>query len=307
MQSQHQTLLKLKYFFLMVLLGNSFTFLWGANVNAAEQTALQRGEYIFRATGGCGCHTNYENKGAVMAGGRAINTPFGDFYSTNITPDPKTGIGKWSEEDFIRAMTEGTGPDGTHYAPVFPYTSFSKMTRTDLLDLKAYLFSLPAVEQTNQSHDLYIPFGERIGFFLWKKMNFTPTQFQPDASKSAQWNRGAYLSQALAHCEECHTPRNLQGVLKKDMAFAGSEEGPEGELAPNITPDDTTGIGEWDAVDIVEILQSGIKPDGDDVQGLMSEVIEHGYSYLKKDDLDAITFYLKSLPALHNQLGDHEH
>ncbi|MBF0278506.1 MAG: cytochrome c [SAR324 cluster bacterium] len=274
------------------------------NAVAAEQTAIERGEYLFRATGGCGCHTNYQDEGAEMAGGRAIKTPFGDFYSTNITPDRETGIGKWSDDDFIKAMTEGIGPDGTHYAPVFPYTSFTKMSKNDLLDLKAYLFSIPPVRQKNQSHDLFIPFGERIGFGLWKKMNFTPGRFQPDPAKSSQWNRGAYLSRALAHCEECHTPRNLQGVLKKDMAYAGSVEGPEGELAPNITPDKKTGIGEWALVDIIEVLQSGLKPDGDDLQGLMGEVIEHGYSFLKKEDLEAIAFYLKSLPPIQNQVGE---
>ncbi len=300
--------MKLKNLFFLLILTSSASLLWGTALYAAEQEEIERGEYIFRATGGCGCHTDYENDGAFLAGGRAIKTPFGTFYGTNITPDRETGIGEWSEEDFIRAMTRGTGPDGTHYAPVFPYTSFTRMTREDLLSLKAYLSAVPAIRQENKTHDLFIPFGERLGFFLWKKMFFQESSFQPQADKSPQWNRGAYLAGVLAHCEECHTPRNIQGVLKKDMRYAGSRDGPEGELAPNITPDDETGIGEWVVIDIVDFLQNGIKPDGDDTQGLMSQVIEHGYAYMTTEDLQALAVYLKALPPIYNPLeeGDEE-
>jgi mono/diheme cytochrome c family protein len=225
---------------------------------------ISAGKYLFQAAGGCSCHTDTKNNSAFLAGGRPIETPFGTFYGTNITPDPETGIGNWSDEDFIRAMTQGLSPEGNHYFPVFPYTSFQRISRKDLLALKDYLFSNP--------------------------------------EKTESWNRGAYLAQALAHCGECHTPRNLLGALKLEMYFAGSKEGPEGELAPNITPHKKTGIGSWSRVDISYFLQNGMKPDGDDVQGLMGEVIELGYQHLLEEDLDALAEYLLSLTPISNEL-----
>lgn len=280
-----------------MILGSSFAY-------AAETpTLLERGKRIFDASGGCGCHTDYANNGKPMAGGRGIKTPFGTFYGTNITPDPETGIGQWSDNDFIRAMTQGVGPDGQTYAPVFPYTSFSKITKDDLLALKAYLFSLPAVRQENQSHDLFIPFGERLGFSLWQMLFFNPQPFQNDPSQSDLWNRGAYLSEAVAHCGECHTPRGLTGTLNEGMVYAGSVDGPEGELAPNITPDEETGIGEWALSDLADFLKTGFKPNGDDVQGLMGEVIESGYAHLSDEDLEAMATYVMSLPPIVNQVS----
>ena len=290
-----------KYFIFLFLLGSAFN-LFSQALPAAEPTEIEKGQYIFKASGGCGCHTNYENDGAFLAGGRALATPFGTFFSTNITPDPETGIGQWSSEDFIKAMTQGIGPDGTHYAPAFPYPAFTQMTSEDLRHLKAYLFSVSPVRQENKPHDLVVPWGQRLGFFLWQKLFFTPASFQKDPQQSEQWNRGAYLAEAVSHCGECHTPRTLYGVLKKDMHYAGAKEGPEGEFAPNITPDDATGIGSWDEVDVAYFLQSGIKPDGDDVQGLMGLVIEHGYTDLTPEDLEAIAVYLKSLPPIDNPL-----
>lgn len=276
------------------------------SVAAEEQTAIQRGEYIFRATGGCGCHTDYENEGAFLAGGRPIQTPFGIIYGTNITPDPQTGIGNWSDDDFIKAMTEGIGPDGKHYYPVFPYTSFSRINRQDLLDLKAYLFSLPPIEHKNKPPEIRFPFSWRESLAIWKWLYFQSITFQPDPNQSEEWNRGAYLVTALAHCGECHTPRNFLGAPKTDMYLAGSVDGPEGELAPNITPDEGTGIGEWSVADIVWFLETGLKPDGDDTQGLMSEVIEHGYKYLTAADLEAIAVYLKSLKPIQNKVSKKE-
>ena len=280
----------------------SLSWLAALPARAQDGSAVQRGEYIFRTTGGCSCHTDGENGGAFMAGGRPIKTPFGLVYGTNITPDPKTGIGSWSDEDFIRAMTEGIAPDGSHYFPVFPYTSFTGMSREDLLDLKAFLFSIPAVEKENVPPDLIPPLGWRPGVGIWKALFFNFGPFQAAEDQSPQWNRGAYLATALAHCGECHTPRNFMGGLKADMPYAGSAEGPEGQLAPNITPDEKTGIGEWSAVDIIWYLQTGLKPDGDDTQGLMSELIENGYRYLSAEDLQAIAAYLRSLEPLGNEV-----
>ena len=263
---------------------------------------ISAGKYLFQAAGGCGCHTDTKNSGAFLAGGRPIKTPFGTFYGTNITPDPETGIGNWSDEDFIRAMTQGLSPEAKHYFPVFPYTSFQRIKRNDLLALKAYLFSVPPVKQKNLPHDLILPFGGQYAMLFWKNFVWSPQPFISNSEQTASWNRGAYLAQAVAHCGECHTPRNLFGALKTKMHFAGSKEGPEGELAPNITPHKKTGIGGWSKVDISYFLQTGMKPDGDDAQVLIGEVIEFGYENLQEGDLDALAEYLLSLEPISNDL-----
>ena len=275
--------------------------LLGAN-NTIGQDLIEKGKYIFHASGGCSCHTDTKNDGAFLAGGRPINTPFGTFFGTNISPDPATGIGKWTDEDFVRAMTKGLSPEGNHYFPVFPYTSFHNITQEDLIALKAYLFSIPAVNQKNIPHDLILPFGRQALLMIWKNVVWSPQTFISNPEQTKSWNRGAYIAQALAHCGECHTPRNLLGGLKTYLHFSGSKEGPEGELAPNITPHKITGIGDWTKVDISYFLETGMKPDGDYTQGLMAEVIEHGYYYLKVDDLDAVAEYLISLLPINNNL-----
>ena len=278
-----------------------YFYLLGAN-NTIGQDLIEKGKYIFHASGGCSCHTDTKNDGAFLAGGRPINTPFGTFFGTNISPDPATGIGKWTDEDFVRAMTKGLSPEGNHYFPVFPYTSFHNITQEDLIALKAYLFSIPAVNQKNIPHDLILPFGRQALLTIWKNVVWSPQTFISNPEQTKSWNRGAYIAQALAHCGECHTPRNLLGGLKTYLHFSGSKEGPEGELAPNITPHKITGIGDWTKVDISYFLETGMKPDGDYTQGLMAEVIEHGYYYLKVDDLDAVAEYLISLLPINNNL-----
>lgn len=286
---------------LAAFLGLALAFLFGSPGFAGEK----EGERIFHATGGCSCHTNYPGEGEEappLAGGRPLKTPFGVYYSTNITADEQTGIGEWSEADFIRAMREGLAPDGSHYFPVFPYTAFSGLTDTDLRDLKAYLFSLPSVRRENLPPDAPFPFSWRATLAGWKWMNFTPLEIETDPSQSDSWNRGQYLVEAAAHCGECHTPRTLTGGLNRSLWLAGSREGPEGELAPNITPDQETGIGAWSKADLVWYLGTGFKPDGDDTQGLMSEVIEHGYAALPRSDLEAIADYIRALPATPNEL-----
>jgi mono/diheme cytochrome c family protein len=267
-----------------------------------EPAAVQRGKAVFQAAGGCSCHTDFENNGALLAGGRPIKTPFGNVYSTNITPDPQTGIGAWSDADFLKAMRQGVGPHGTQYFPVFPYTSFTRMTEQDVLDLKAYLFSVPPIVQPPKPHGLSPPFGWRAGLRVWKWLYFRPGSYQPDPSRSPEWNRGAYLATAVSHCGECHTPRNFLGGLRSAMAYAGTADGADGELAPNITPDEATGIGAWSVPDIVWFLQTNAKPDGDDAQGLMSELIDHGYKYLPEADLRAIAVYLRALKPIHNKV-----
>ena len=262
--------------------------------------AVERGEYLFQASGGCSCHT--PSGGPLLAGGRALETPFGVFYSTNITPDVETGIGGWSEADFFRAMRLGEAPDGSHFYPVFPYAAFTRMSDADLRDLQAYLFSLPAVEKPNRPHEVSPPISWRWSAAIWNALFLEVGAYQPDPERSEEWNRGAYLSVALAHCGECHTPRTLLLGLDPSMHLAGSAEAPEGELAPNITPDDETGIGEWSRADLRWFLQTGFKPDGDDAQGLMRELIDQGYRHLTTADLNAIATYLGSLPAIHNRV-----
>ena len=264
--------------------------------------AVSRGEYVFRAAGGCTCHATPGEDGLVLAGGRPIETPFGVVYGTNITPEEQTGIGSWSDADFEKAMREGIGPDGTVYYPVFPYTSFTRMSDEDVSDLKAYLFSLEPVSRPNDEHELGFPYNVRTAISAWRGLNFTQGRYEPNPEKSEEWNRGAYLSEALAHCGECHTPRKFMGAVDASMFYAGSAEGPEGELAPNITPHEATGIGSWSTPDILWFLQTAFKPDGDDSQGLMGEVINEGYRHLEEDDLKAIAVFLQDIPAIDNKV-----
>jgi mono/diheme cytochrome c family protein len=289
------------------ILFSGLLLIWGINlgvlphtVRAEAPTAVQRGEYVLHAAGGCGCHTDRKGIGAFMAGGRGIKTPFGMVYSTNLTPAPKTGIGTWSEADFHTAMTQGLGPHGTPYLPVFPYTSFTRMTDQDVQDLRAYLFSLPPVERPNTAHELRFPFGWRFLTRLWRWWYFRPGAWQPVTGHTAEWNRGAYLTTALAHCGECHTPRTFLGGLNMAMAYAGAVDGPEGELAPNITPDEATGIGSLSEEEIANFLRTGMMADGSEVAGTMGTQIERYFSHLTEEDALAIAAFLKSIPAVEN-------
>jgi len=265
---------------------------------AAGDNAVARGAYLFRAAGGCACHTASGPDAAFLAGGRALKTPFGTFYAPNITPDPETGIGGWNDADFIRAMREGRRPDGAHYYPVFPYPAFTLIRDADLGDLKAYLDSVPPVRRPNRKHDLSVPYGWRFLLWVWKWLDFTPGPLATDPSRSATWNRGAYLARALGHCDQCHTPRGPLGGLDRDLGYAGTRDGPGGEIVPNITPDPSTGIGDWGVDDIATLLETGMKPDFDDVQGLMDEAIAQGYRYLSDADRVAIAVYIHDLPPI---------
>jgi len=271
-----------------------FVFLFACVANHVVAQDTKRGQYIAKAGGCVACHTD-SNKGAVpFAGGRALKTPFGVFYGPNITPHPEAGIGRWREEDFIRAMRMGVRPDGAHYFPAFPYTSFTKIGDQDLHDLWAYLRSLPASARPARPHELKFPFNLRSLVAGWKWLYFKPGPFVTDPKQNAQVNLGAYLVQALGHCGECHTPRNLLGAMKQDRFLAGGK-GPEGKDIPNITP---TGLKKQSDEDLKMVLTTGLTPDGDVLAEAMGEVVQETTSQLSSVDLSALIAYLRSLPAL---------
>lgn len=264
---------------------------------AGPDGAAARGQYVFQAAGCLGCHTNEKGGGAPLAGGRALATPFGTFYTPNITPDPTHGIGRWSEEAFLRAFRHGEGPDGTSLFPAFPYPSYTRMTDGDLRDLRAYLMAQPAVAAPNRPHDLSAPFGWRFLLPVWQALYLTPGPLADDSSRPPDWNRGRYLSEALGHCQECHTPRGWMGGMDTARAYAGNPAGPEGGKVPNITPS-KKGIGGWSESDIVLFLEMGMMPDGDFAGGAMAEVIRNSTARLTAEDRRAIAVYLMSLPPL---------
>lgn len=272
-------------------------------VRPDPKSAVLRGQYLFFAGGCTDCHTDRKAKGALGAGGGAIKTPFGTFFGPNITPHPQAGIGSWSEADFIRALRSGRAPNGAHYFPVFPFPSFTKMRDRDMRDLWAYLSSLPPSDRPNRPHGIGFPFNIRFLQTGWQWLFFTPGEYQPDPDKDKIWNRGAYLANAVTHCGECHTPRNLFGGIDRAQWMAGAKDGPEGELVPNITPDSKTGIGEWSEEDLVWYLEIGIDPDGDAAGSLMATVIEDSTSRLTDADRQAIARYILSLPPVSNDLS----
>lgn len=258
----------------------------------ADATLVQQGEYLIHAGGCTTCHTADEVGAAPLAGGRALESPFGTFYTPNITPDTETGIGEWSDEEFVNAFWNGVSPAGDHYFPAFPYASYTGVTREDLLAIKAYLFSVEPVRKVNREHDLSF-LASRFGAGVWKSRYFEPGRFEPDPDEDEQWNRGAYLVRHLGHCGECHTPRGRFGVLQQDRALTGNAEGPGGETVPNITADPEDGIGRWSLSDIEYFLDIGMLPDGDFAGSLMGEVIEDCTSHLTDEDRRAIAIYLK--------------
>ena len=259
---------------------------------AAAQDA-KRGEYLSKAAGCLGCHTEEKKEAVPYAGGRALKTPFGTFYGPNLTPHKDAGLGAWSEADFVRAMREGRRRDGANLFPAFPYPSFTKMSDGDLKDLWAYLRSLPANATPSRPHELGFFFRWRFLLTIWKWFFFTPGPLAADAAKDAVLNRGAYLVQALGHCGECHTPRNFLGAPKKDRFLAGAKLGET--AVPNITP---TRLKKVSDAELKEVLKTAMTSDGDVLAESMSEVVRNTTSQLTAPDLDAMIAYLRSLSAL---------
>lgn len=265
--------------------------------SAQAQGDPKRGLYISQAAGCLGCHTEEKEGAEPYAGGRALKTAFGVFYGPNITPHPQAGIGRWSEEDFARAMRQGRRPDGAHYYPAFPYTSFTRMTEQDLKDLWAYLKAIPPSARASEPHDLRFPFRWRFLLRGWKMLFFSAASWSPDPSRSAVENRGAYLVEALGHCGECHSPRNFLGGIKRNRALAGGRLG-DGGKAPNLTP---TRLKDWDDKDLKDFLETGLTPEGDVAAEAMGEVVRNTTSKLTAQDLDAMVAYLRALPSLPNE------
>ncbi len=278
-----------------ILAAGTFGLLAAAGAAAAD-AVVDQGRYLFHAGLCAGCHTAKE--GPPLAGGRPIESPYGTFYASNITPDPDYGIGSWTNEDFVRAMSEGVSPEGHHYYPAFPYTSFTKLTREDMLAIKAYLDTVEPVAQPNRPHDLVWYAGWRWPLGIWKALFFEPGPFAPEPARGDSWNRGAYLTEAAAHCVECHSPRNLLGAIHTDARYAGADGGVEGGGTPNITPAKPQGIGTWTQDMLAFYLEIGMAPNGDFAGGAMAHVIEVGTSKLTAMDRSAIAEYILSLPAI---------
>ena len=271
-----------------------------AETAGGDERLLEHGAYVLRASGCITCHTDEENGGASLAGGRALETPFGTFYSPNITFDREHGIGAWDEEEFHRALRHGVAPDGGSYYPVFPYTTYTRMRREDMHALWMYLGSVPKIARENTPHELVWYMGSRIANRAWKILFFNPGVYHRDSRRSKEWNRGAYLVTAMAHCGECHTPRTVLGNVKTDRAYSGTKDGPEGDSVPNITPDKETGIGDWSRSELTDFLAEGLLPDGDYAGGAMADVIDDGLSHLEPGDIDAIAEYIESVKPIHN-------
>ena len=253
---------------------------------------IDRGAYLARLAGCIPCHTDVRSGGAVLAGEAEIETEFGSFYAPNITPHAQDGIGRWTVDDFARALTAGESPDGRHYYPSFPYTFYTRLTDQDIVDLWAAVMSVPPVAGGPPSHDLGFPFSLQDGIGGWKRMFFYPGELPAAVDQSDAWNRGRYLARGPAHCGACHTPRNILGGRQTDRGYSGGI-GQSGESTPSITPEALAANG-WTASDLTYALRTGILPDGDVFGGSMAEVVRDGTQYWSDADLAALAEYILS-------------
>lgn len=255
---------------------------------------IANGEVVFDAGGCASCHAGKDQPRTSLGGGLAISSPFGTFYAPNISPDPVDGIGGWSEANFVAAVTRGTSPSGTHYFPAFPYGSYRQATTRDVRDLFAYIKTLPKVAGKIRDHDVKFPFNIRRLVGVWQLLFLGDKPFVADAAQSPQWNRGAYLVNALGHCAECHSPRNFLGGIVSAQRFAGGPN-PDGKgWVPNMTQ---AGLKDWSDKDVAYFLKTGEMPNGDFVGGSMAPVIKN-ISRLSDADRAAMAAYVKSLPAV---------
>jgi mono/diheme cytochrome c family protein len=261
-----------------------------AELKSASQ--IERGEYLTRAADCEVCHTAKD--GAPFAGGRAFVLPFGTLYSTNITPDAQTGIGGYSDANFLDAVHEGLGRNHTKLYPAMPYASYTYMSDADALAIKAYLFTLKPLHAPARQNALSFPFNQRGLMRLWSAFFNPDRRYEPNVDRSLEWNRGAYLAEALAHCGDCHTPRNPAFALNNRQKFAGAVQA--GWRAYNITPDHASGLGSWSDADLAHYLSVGHADGRGTAAGPMGEAVDASLSYLKAGDIAAIVTYLRSVP-----------
>jgi mono/diheme cytochrome c family protein len=266
----------------------------GVPATLASASLVERGAYLARAADCMVCHTT--KGGKDYAGGLGFKLPFGTLYSTNITPDKETGIGNYSDQDFLNAVHRGVRRDGARLYPAMPFTSYTYISDADALAIKAYLFSLPPVHAIAPANTLTFPFNQRWAMTFWSMVFNPDTRFEPDTSKTPEWNRGAYLAEALAHCGECHTPRNLGFALDNRKKFAGALTA--GWRAYNITSDKTTGIGGWRDDDLIAYLATGHAAGHGSASGPMGEAVDHSFSQFAPDDIRAVVAYLRSVPPI---------
>ena len=264
-----------------------------AIAQGASGSTIDRGHYLARVGDCASCHT--APGGKDLAGGLPISTPFGVIYSKNITPDPDTGIGKWSKDDFYNAMHRGRDDEGKHLYPAFPYPWFTKLSRADVDAIKDYLGSVEPVKQKNKAPELPWPLSWRAVLAGWNLLFFHEGEMKPNPAKSAEWNRGAYLVEGAGHCAACHTPKNVLGADKKGKALQGGSAG-EHWFAPSLTGDVRDGIGDWSIAEIAEYLKTGSNAKSASA-GSMTDVVRNSTQYLSDADLQAIAVYLKDIPA----------
>jgi mono/diheme cytochrome c family protein len=260
----------------------------------ASTQDIARGEYLARAGNCMGCHT--ARGGAPFAGGRAIQTPFGAVYTSNLTPDRQTGLGTWSRDHFWRALHNGRSRDGRLLSPAFPYPNYTHVTRADADALFAYLRSLPAVEQANRPHALSFPYNTTAALAVWRALYFRPAQLAVDTHQSTDWNRGAYLVQGLGHCNACHSSRNALGASEGTLDLSGGLIPMQNWYAPSLNSPHEASVADWTPQQIVDLLKTGVSSRGT-VIGPMAEVVQNSTQHLSHDDLQAMATYLRALPT----------
>ena len=266
----------------------------GVPAELKSASLIERGEYLTHAADCVACHT--AEHGTPFVGGRAFVLPFGTLYSTNITPDVETGIGRYTDGDFLDAMHKGIGRGNTRLYPAMPYASYTYMSDADALAIKAYLFTLKPVHSPALPNTLAFPFNQRNLMSVWSALFNPDTRYKPNIERNAQWNRGAYLAEAMEHCGECHTPRNVLFALNNRKKFAGAVQ--TGWRAYNITPDRSSGVGAWSDADLMHYLSAGHADGRGTASGPMGEAVDASLSYLKPSDITAMVTYLRSVAAV---------
>jgi mono/diheme cytochrome c family protein len=290
-----------------VLAASAAATIWSLNVRdeadlktpaaySPSDSLTARGAYLARAGNCLGCHT--ARGGHSYAGGMGIPTPFGTVFTSNLTPDASSGLGSWSPDDFWRALHNGRSKNGRLLYPAFPYPSYTQVTRQDSDALFAYLRSLPPVAQPNRPNALRFPFNSQAALAVWRAFYFKPGVYQPDARRTAEWNRGAYLVNGLGHCSACHSPRDALGGTRQGLALAGGLIPVQNWYAPSLASPQEAGMGDWDRQYVMGLLKDGVAP-GASVSGPMAEVVLRSTQYLSQEDLGAMAQYLKELPDAH--------